>query len=136
MCRRVQRDAVSPLELLKCQQTLLSGPTGEPPLFVAENAALSQYGLAEGSLGHSALILVHNNRVMPGDVSGRSIREGERVGMARTCRGMRVFLWFLCLSDSFLSVMDIFSGFIDACYKKTTAAAGDHVRPVEAAENI
>jgi hypothetical protein len=47
---------------------------------------------------------------MPGEISGRSVREGERKGMARTCRGMRTVLWFLCLSDSFLSVMDIFSG--------------------------
>jgi hypothetical protein len=30
--------------------------------------------------------------------------------MARMCRGMRSVVRFLCLSDSFLSVMDIFCG--------------------------
>jgi hypothetical protein len=30
--------------------------------------------------------------------------------MARICRGMRTVLWFLCLSDSLLSVMNIFCG--------------------------
>ena len=34
------------------------------------------------------------------------------MGMARICRGIKTVLWFLCLSDSFLSVMNIFSGFL------------------------
>jgi hypothetical protein len=57
---------------------------------------------------------------MPGEMSGRSIREGESKGMARKCRGMRTVLWFLCLSDSFLSVMDIFNGFLMSANRTAT----------------
>jgi hypothetical protein len=51
-----------------------------------------------------------DNVEMPGDVSGMVGQGGWRWGMARMCRGMRTVLWFLCLSDSLLSMMDIFCG--------------------------
>jgi len=47
---------------------------------------------------------------VPGEVSGMVDQGGWWWGMARMCRGMRTVLWFLCLSDSLLSVMDIFCG--------------------------
>jgi hypothetical protein len=71
---------------------------------------------------------------MPGEVSGRSVREGESVGMARKCRGLRVVLGSLCLSYSFLSVMDIFSGF--QMPANSTAMLANQFLPIDASKNI
>jgi len=47
---------------------------------------------------------------------------------------MRTVLWFLCLSDSLLSVMDIFSGV--QVPAKWIDAPAELSRPIDAAENI
>ncbi len=54
--------------------------------------------------------------------------------MARMCSGMRTVLWFLCVSDSLLSVIDIFCGV--QVPANGMAVPVELSRPINAAANI
>ena len=75
--RRIQGDTLCPCKFLKSNEPLLSYLAGCPPLFVAERPASGQNLLAERAFGHRVFFYGRYNGILPGEVSGRSCREGE-----------------------------------------------------------
>jgi hypothetical protein len=97
------------------------------PFFAAERPTLHQYLLTERPFEHAIPSQGKKMKCWPkDDLAGRSIREGERRGMARNCRGMRCFLCFLCAGAiPLFPVIDIF------CVFQISANRGDYaVGPV------
>ena len=75
--RRIQGDTLCPCKFLKSNEPSLGDLAGCPPLFVIERPASGQNLLAERAFGHRVFFYGRYNGILPGEVSGRSCREGE-----------------------------------------------------------